>query len=260
MAELSNNAENKNEVLIDTTESTEEVTTPQPEEGGDEVTTETLPDIPTDETEGDVTPTEPEEVKIYCYLKRDSGYVELNFLLDENYSTGSTYEDYLLNKWVLLTDEMVEFRNSHPGSSPREIIGMIEPPTPTPPSLNEIKSRKISEISSYDRSSSVNNFKLNGMNVWLDKETRVGLMNSINIEKAAGRENTVLWLGSLNLTINCDLAIEMLSALELYALACYNKTAEHKNIVNNLETIEEVQNYDYKIGYPEQLDLSTTLG
>jgi hypothetical protein len=85
-------------------------------------------------------------------------------------------------------------------------------------------------------------------------------MNSINIEKNAGRSETTLWLGAVSLTINCDLAIEMLSALELYALACYNKTAEHKNIVNNLETIKEVEDYDYKIGYPEKLNMSTTSG
>lgn len=212
----------------------------------------------------DVTDTEgtnsEEPAKIYTYLKRDSGYVELNFMLDENYVTGSTYEDYLVNKWVLLTDEMVEFKKNHPSASPREVIDMIEPPKPTPPSLNEVKSRKISEITQYDLSPSVNSFKLNGMDVWLDKDTRVGLMNSINIEKNAGRSETTLWLGAVSLTINCDLAIEMLSTLELYALACYNKTAEHKNIVNNLETIKEVEDYDYKIGYPEKLVMSTTSG
>lgn len=98
------------------------------------------------------------------------------------------------------------------------------------------------------------------MQVWLDKDTRVGLMNSINIEKAAGRETTTLWLNNINLTIECDMAIQMLSALELYALACYNKTAEHKNTISNLETIQEVNDYDYTIGYPEKLNLSTTEG
>lgn len=69
-----------------------------------------------------------EPTKIYTYLKGDSGYVELNFMLDENYVTGSTYEDYLVNKWVLLTNEMVEFKKNHPSASPREVINMIELP------------------------------------------------------------------------------------------------------------------------------------
>jgi hypothetical protein len=50
----------------------------------------------------------------------------------------------------------------------------------------------------------------------------------------------------------------MLSQLELYALSCFNKTAEHKAMVQSLESVEEVESYDYKTGYPEKLNLSTT--
>nr|DAP08521.1 MAG TPA: Chitin synthase [Bacteriophage sp.]DAR23190.1 MAG TPA: Chitin synthase [Caudoviricetes sp.] len=57
-------------------------------------------------------------------------------------------------------------------------------------------------------------------------------MNSINIEKNAGKEESVLWLNGICITVNCDAAVQMLSSLELYALACYNKTAEHKLAVS----------------------------
>nr|DAU17954.1 MAG TPA: hypothetical protein [Bacteriophage sp.] len=73
---------------------------------------------------------------------------------------------------------------------------------------------------------------LNGVQVWLNKDTRVGLMNSITIEKNAGKEKSVLWLNGICITVNCDAAVQMLSSLELYALACYNKTAEHKLAVS----------------------------
>jgi hypothetical protein len=53
-------------------------------------------------------------------------------------------------------------------------------------------------------------------------------MNSLSIEKSSGKETSTLWFGNIKLTINTDTAIQMLSALELYALECYNKTAEHK--------------------------------
>jgi hypothetical protein len=89
--------------------------------------------------------------------------------------------------------------------------------------------------------------------VWLDKSTRVGLMNSLTIEKNAGKEISTLWFGTIKLDINPDAAIQMLSSLELYALDCYNKTAEHKVNVSNLNSIEEVSNYNYKEGYPEKL-------
>lgn len=122
--------------------------------------------------------------------------------------------------------------------------------------LDQAKKEVIRKIDEYDTSVNVNSFKLNGVDVWLSKDTRVGLMNSISIEKAAGKEQSVLWFNSIYVTVNCDSAIQMLSALELYALDCYNKTAEHKVNVQNLSSIEEVHNYDYTQGYPSKLEFT----
>ena len=122
--------------------------------------------------------------------------------------------------------------------------------------LKQAKDDKISEITSYDTSSSVNGFMLNGLLVWLDKATRVGLMNSTTIAKAAGQKTTTLWLGGIKLVVDCDKAIQLLSALEMYALECFNVTASHKQAVSELTTIEEVEAYDYKAGYPKMLSMS----
>ncbi|MFW5476787.1 MAG: DUF4376 domain-containing protein [Segatella copri] len=122
--------------------------------------------------------------------------------------------------------------------------------------LKQAKVYKIAEIAAYDTSSSVNGFMLNGLLVWLDKATRVGLMNSTTIAKAAGQETTTLWLGGLKLVVDCDKAIQLLSALEMYALECFNVTASHKQAVSELTTIEEVEDYDYKAGYPKMLEMS----
>lgn len=122
--------------------------------------------------------------------------------------------------------------------------------------LSQAKNSKIAEITAYDTSSAVNEFLLNNEGVWLDKDTRVGLMNSTQIEKAAGNETTTLWLGTQKLIINCDTAIQMLSQLELYALKCFNKTAEHKANVLALTSKEEVESYDFTTGYPEKLQFS----
>lgn len=122
--------------------------------------------------------------------------------------------------------------------------------------LEQAKSEKIAEITAYDTSDKVNGFMLNGLLVWLDKATRVGLMNSTTIAKAAGQETTTLWLGGLKLVVDCDKAIQLLSALEMYALECFNVTASHKAAVNELTTIEEVEAYDYKADYPKMLEMS----
>ena len=122
--------------------------------------------------------------------------------------------------------------------------------------LEQAKANKIAEISAYDTSDKVNGFILNGLLVWLDKATRVGLMNSTTIAKAAGQQTTTLWLGGIKLVVDCDKAIQLLSALEMYALECFNVTASHKQAVSELTTIEEVEAYDYKSGYPKMLEMS----
>lgn len=119
--------------------------------------------------------------------------------------------------------------------------------------VGQARKEKIEQIAQYDTSSAVNEFYLGELSMWLDKDTRVGLMNSTQIEKAAGNENTTLWFGTMKFVIPCDSAIQMLSALELYALKCFNKTAEHKANVEKLTTKEEIEAYDYTQGYPIKL-------
>lgn len=114
---------------------------------------------------------------------------------------------------------------------------------------------KVAEIEAYDTSSNVNGFVLNGMTVWLDKATRVGLMNSTTIAKAAGQQTTTLWLGDVKLEVDCDKAIQLLSALEMYALECFNVTAAHKAAVAELKTIKEVEAFDVTADYPSQLKM-----
>ena len=119
--------------------------------------------------------------------------------------------------------------------------------------LEEAKEMLLAEIDAYDKSSAVNGFALNGAVVWLDKATRVGLMNSTSITKAMGQPTTTLWLGESKMEVPCDTAIQLLSALEMYALECFNVTAAHKKAVSELTSIEEVEKYDITAGYPAQL-------
>lgn len=121
--------------------------------------------------------------------------------------------------------------------------------------LAAAKSELETAITAYDSSSAVNAFLLNGIQVWLDKATRVGLMNSTAIAKNMGQEKTSLWLGSYQLEVDCDKAIQLLSALEMYALECFNVTAAHKKAVSELDNIEAVLTYDYKSGYPGKLKM-----
>lgn len=121
--------------------------------------------------------------------------------------------------------------------------------------IEEAKEMLLAEIDAYDTSPAVNGFALNGTVVWLDKATRVGLMNSTSITKAMGQPTTTLWLGESKMEVPCDTAIQLLSALEMYALECFNVTAAHKKAVSEIATIEEVEKYDITAGYPAQLKM-----
>lgn len=131
----------------------------------------------------------------------------------------------------------------------------FEPYTPPVPerTLEVAKSEKIAEITAYDTSEAVNSFTLGNATMWISRDDRISLMNSTTILKNAGVETTTLWYGGHKYTLPCDTLIQMLSALEVYALQCYDVTEEHKAAVNALTTIEDVDAYDYTTGYPEKL-------
>jgi hypothetical protein len=120
--------------------------------------------------------------------------------------------------------------------------------------IDELKEMKIAEINAYDKSDAVNSFTLAGKQIWLDKDTRVGLVNSIGIEKESGRINTTLWYNAEKYVIPVDTALQMLNRLELYALDCYNVTQSHIAAVRSLSDAGQVEAYNYKTGYPEQLN------
>lgn len=122
-----------------------------------------------------------------------------------------------------------------------------------PPTVYKIKNKVLNELDYHDKSELVNSFYLNNEPAWLPKADRVGLQNSLTIEKNAGKEESTMWFNGICYTINIDKALQMLSQIELYALECYNVTERHKAEINKLEEIEEVEAYDYRVGYPEKL-------
>ena len=119
--------------------------------------------------------------------------------------------------------------------------------------LERLKYNVLVELDKYDNSDAVNGFTLNGVNMWLDKETRNGLRLRFDSQKALGQEQTTLWYGITPISLPIDTATQMLQMLEVYASGCFDRTAQHKAAILNLSTIEEVFNYDYKAGYPAKL-------
>jgi len=119
--------------------------------------------------------------------------------------------------------------------------------------IEELRTRKLGELQTYDASDAVNQFSINGIAGWLNKSTRVGLMNSILVEEASGRTETNIWLCDVLFVLTIEKAINILRQLELYALACHNVTQGHINAINQLETKEAIKVYDFRTGYPGKL-------
>ena len=130
--------------------------------------------------------------------------------------------------------------------------------------LKQAKADKIAEITAYDTSSSVNGFILNGMLIPWSKndpnspnvEKRMGLRQNIADKVALGEENIAIWLKGMSFTMPCAQAEVLMRSIENYAYECFNVTASHKQAVSELTTIEEVEAYDYKAGYPKMLEMS----
>ena len=122
--------------------------------------------------------------------------------------------------------------------------------------IEETRAQKLDELRLFDSSEAVNQFSINGVFGWLNKSPRVGLMNSIAIERASRRSETNIWLGDTQFILSIEKAVNMLQQLELYALVCYDTTQRHINAINQLETKEEIEAYNFKTGYPGKLNFA----
>ena len=116
------------------------------------------------------------------------------------------------------------------------------------------QSGKLHEIENYDTSPKVNSFFMQGQPMWLDKATRAGLMLRFQAEQSMGVTETTLWYDGVMYTLPLESAFGMLMALEVYASRCYDNTQRHLANVKTLESIEEVESYDYRAGYPQKLE------
>lgn len=71
--------------------------------------------------------------------------------------------------------------------------------------------------------------------------------------KAEGIETFTYWLGLTPITMPVAKFEGILNAVEVYALKCFNVTAQHKGNIMPITTLEEMDAYDITAGYPEKL-------
>ncbi len=126
--------------------------------------------------------------------------------------------------------------------------------------LSFAKEMVLREIEAYDGKSKgdVNVFYLGELPMWYDKDKRMTIRNGVESSKTMGRDTYTLYDDEtgLSVAVPCSTALQMLAALEVYALDCLSTTNKHKAAVKALATVADVVGYEYKSGYPEHLTFS----
>lgn len=147
-------------------------------------------------------------------------------------------------------DAMEKAQRETEGVKPDE-----EPPVEMPSDIDMDKAAKIAEIAAYSDSEAVNSLTFNGIKTWLTRTVRDGYDTSITAAKNLGETNVTFMVGDNEMQLPVEQARRVLDLVQRYADACFIVTERHKIAVKALQTVEEVEAYDYTVGYPEKLAL-----
>ncbi len=126
---------------------------------------------------------------------------------------------------------------------------------PKPLSLDMAKERKIAEIAAYSDSDAVNSLTFNGLKTWLRPNVRANYLVSLDAAELLGETEITFVVEGVQASLPIKQVRLLLAKIQRYADACYIVTEGHKRAVRALQTVEEVEKYDYKQGYPEKLKL-----
>lgn len=121
--------------------------------------------------------------------------------------------------------------------------------------IEDAKAAKIAEIAAYSDSDAVNSLTFNGLKTWLTRTVRDGYDTSITAAKNLGEPTVTFMVGDNEMQLPVEQARRVLDLVQRYADACFIVTERHKIAVRALQTVEEVESYDYTKGYPEKLAL-----
>ena len=112
------------------------------------------------------------------------------------------------------------------------------------PYLQTILEKKINK---YDLGR--NSFTYKGDEVWWNKVTRISLSNLVN----SMSDNVQIVIGEKIYDFTKEELKNLLSSLELYANKVYVQTHKHLIAIKQLQTVDDLINYNYTLGYPEKV-------
>lgn len=175
------------------------------------------------------------------------------------------YIDRNGNFWDGISIVIDNMRVFNPSDEQLVAAGYTEYAEPEPAEdevLENLKQQKIFSIMEYDSSANVNSFTIqikNGdtiiqeFDTWLDRETRSDYKNSLDAAELLGRTEVKPVFNGIEINLSIQLAKTALAQVQLYANQCYGVTQQHIASVKSLQTIQEVNQYDFTKGYPDKL-------
>lgn len=129
------------------------------------------------------------------------------------------------------------------------------PSAKMPTDIDMAKAAKIAEIAAYSDSDAVNSLTFNGLKTWLTPNIRANYLVSLDAAELLGETDITFVVEGVQASLPIKQVRLLLAKIQRYADACYIVTEGHKRAVRALQTVEEVESYDYTRGYPEKLAL-----
>ena len=129
------------------------------------------------------------------------------------------------------------------------------PSAEMPTDIDMTKEVKIAEIAAYSDSDAVNSLTFNGIKTWLTPNVRANYLVSLDAAELLGETDITFVVEGVQASLPIKQVRLLLAKIQRYADACFLVTERHKIAVRALQTVEEVEAYDYTTGYPEKLAL-----
>lgn len=189
------------------------------------------------------------------YIKSDVRKIFVEFeneLSAELYSNlGTTWEDYIANKWVKLSDEQVAFRAEHPTAKVHEVWNMEMDPVHVR-DINDAKNEKKSELERHFEQH-VGDFKYNGTQVWFNATDRLAKKNEAEIAKNSGAANYKVQ-DAMELPV--AEAISLFDSMSAREFECNHAVDLKKAEIEALEDMEAVDAVDVADGFPAEVSIN----
>lgn len=148
-------------------------------------------------------------------------------------------------------DALEKAQRETEGVKPEEEIPSAEMST----DIDMAKAAKIAQIAAYSDSDAVNSLTFNGIKTWLTPNVRANYLVSLDAAELLGETDITFVVEGVQASLPIKQVRLLLAKIQRYADACYIVTEGHKRAVRALQTVEEVESYDYTKGYPEKLAL-----